>query len=354
MNSKERFLRSMQYKGGFDRFPTKYYGTPEITAELMKHFGLKDGEYDKLLVRLGDDFRHVAPAYIGPELKKYDDGSWEGLWGERYVNYSFGKGTYPEACYLPFEKIENTQELEGYRFPSSDWFDYSDIEKQCLRYGDYVVYIGGADIPDFLNGIARCRGVENVLIDVATENPVYLKLVEQRYEFYYGYLEKTLKEAKGKIDVVCFGEDLGTQNGLMISKKTFDKLFAGKMKSLFSLAHQYGAMTMMHSCGSVRDMIDTLIGLGLDILEVVQVDAAIMAIEELYKIYFKKIGFCGSISVQKTLPFGSVDEIKAEVELRKRLFKDGGIVIAPTHDIQVGTPVENILTMYRAIGSLQD
>ena len=79
-----------------------------------------------------------------------------------------------------------------------------------------------------------------------------------------------------------------------------------------------------------------------------------MEIERLHENFYKKIAFCGSISVQQTLPHGTKEDVIREVELRKELFKDGGMVIAPTHAIQVGTPLENIIAMYRAIGSLDE
>ena len=347
MNSKERFYSAMKYEG-YDRPPARHYGTPEINQALMEH--LKVSNYEELALRLGDDFRSVGAKYIGPELRKFEDGSWEGIWGERYENYNFGNGTYPEACYLPFKDVEDVEELENLRFPSADWYDYSEIEAHCDHYKDYVVCIGDAGSPDFMNGIARCRGVEQVLFDIALEDPVYLALVEKRFDFFYDLYKRTLEAGKGKIDVVCFGEDLGSQNGLIISPQAYEKLFAKKMKAYFELAHSYGAKTMMHSCGSCRKMIGRLIELGLDILEVVQVDAANMDIKELHKEFYKKIAFCGSMSVQNTLPFGTIEDVVREVELRKELFNDGGMIIAPTHDIQVGTPLENIIAMYNAIG----
>jgi uroporphyrinogen decarboxylase len=79
-----------------------------------------------------------------------------------------------------------------------------------------------------------------------------------------------------------------------------------------------------------------------------------MAITELHENFYGTLAFCGSISVQKTLPFGTVEDVIREVELRKRLFRQGGMILAATHDIQVGTPLENILAMYRAIGSLEE
>ena len=351
INSRERFLAAMACKP-FDRFPTKHYGTPEINSQLMERLGVAD--YGALQRKLGDDFRQVDPRYVGPELRTFADGSWEGLWGERYTHYSFGKGTYPEAVYLPFADVTDASDLKRFRFPSADWYDYSHMKQDCESRSEYVRTIGGAGIPDFMNGIARCRGVEQVLLDIATEDPVYLTLMRQRFDFYYEVLERSLAAAEGLVDVVCFGEDYGNQNGLMIGPAAFDKLFAPYMQKMFALAHRYRARAMMHCCGSCFDLIPRFIDLGLDILEVVQVDAAKMEIERLHEAFYGRIAFCGSISVQNTLPFGTVADVIREVELRKRLFADGGMVIAATHDIQVGTPVENVLAMYRCIGSLEE
>jgi uroporphyrinogen decarboxylase len=351
MNSKQRVYAALQYKG-FDRPPAKHYGTPEINKELMNYFSMST--YEQLQLKVGDDFRHIAPKYIGPESKTFEDGSWEGLWGERYTNYSFGSGTYPEAIYLPFKNVTDVGELNDFRMPSPDWFDYSNIKEDCEKYKDYCIYAGDAGTPDFINGIARCRGVEQVLFDIGLEDPVYLTLMEQRFKFFYQMYSRVLEAGEGLIDIMCFGEDLGNQNGLMISPKIFNKLFASYFEKLFALAHKYGAKTMMHCCGSCRDLIPELIELGLDILEVVQVDAANMDIRDLHRDFYGKIAFCGSISVQNTLPFGTKEEIVREVELRKQLFRDGGMIIGPTHDIQVGTPLENIIDMYRTIGSLNE
>jgi len=351
MNSKERFYSALEYRG-FDRMPTTYYGTPEINRDLMEYFGIT--EYEQLQLKLGDDFRNVSPRYTGPELKTFEDGSWEGLWGERYNYISFGHGSYPEAVYLPYKDVTEVEELEAFRFPSADWFDYSNIKEDCEKYGQYVVCTGDAGVPDFMNGIARCRGVEQVLLDVGMEDPVFLALMERRFEFYYDMYTRVLEAGEGLIDVLCLGEDYGNQNGLMISPAKFDSMFAPYMKKLIDLAHRYGAKAMMHCCGSCRDLIPRFIEMGLDILEVVQVDAAKMNISELHREFFGKIAFCGSISVQNTLPFGTEEDVVREVELRKKLFGRGGMVIAPTHAIQAGTPVKNIIAMYRAIGSLSE
>jgi uroporphyrinogen decarboxylase len=150
------------------------------------------------------------------------------------------------------------------------------------------------------------------------------------------------------------GEDLGNQNGLLISPDSYDRLFRKKHQAFIDLAHKHGAVAMMHCCGSCRKLIPTFIEMGLDILEVVQVDAAGMDITELHDEFYGKIAFCGSISVQHTLPWGKVDDVVREVELRKKLFGKGGMIIAPTHAIQAGTPIENILALYKTIPSFKD
>ena len=351
MTSKERFYSAMEYKG-YDRPPTRYYSCPEITEALLKRYNLTDEV--SLRAKLGCDFRLVEPEYIGPPRRYFASGGLQdGLWGERYEMLSFGdgEGEYRESVYQPYRDISRLEEIEGLPIPTADWYDYSTVEQQCNRVKDYVVWIGGTAVPDFINGISRVRGVEQTLLDIATADPVFLHLMDMFEEFYYDKTKRTLEAANGKVDVLCIGDDLGTQNGLLISPTSFDKLFATRIKRFIDLAHEYGARAMMHSCGSVYRLIGRLIELGLDILEVVQIDAADMEIEKLHDEFYRKIAFCGSMSVQSTLPFGTVQAVVDEVEKRKRLFSEGGMIIAPTHQIQVGTPLENIEAMYRAIGS---
>ncbi|MCJ7739337.1 MAG: hypothetical protein MUQ10_18830, partial [Anaerolineae bacterium] len=243
-------------------------------------------------------------------------------------------------------------ELAAFRFPTPDDLDFSTIASQCERYHAFAEVFGGADYFDFINSIARCRGVEQVLIDSATEDPVYVRLVEQRCEFFLGVIERALQAAGGRVDFVHVGEDLGTQNGLLISPRKFERLFAPRFRAVFDLAHQYGARTIMHSCGSVRRLIPRLIDLGLDVLDVVQVGAKAMDLTELHAAYGDCLSFCGTVDVQTTLPFGTVEDVQREVALRLELFERGGLFLGPTHAIQVGTPLENMLAMYRAAGSL--
>jgi len=351
MKSLERVVSALA-RTGYDRIPVRHLGTPEIDEVLRRHFHVETQE--ELLERVGDDFRGVDAHYIGPKLETFPDGSWEGLNGERYKNIPFGDGAYPEAVYLPFAEVEHVSELARHRFPEASHFDYSRIPRLCERYRDYALIYGNAGVLDFINGLGRCRGIEKVFFDIGTENPVFLELVERRFRFEYEKAERVLKAAKGRVLILYCGEDLGCQLGPIISPQAFDRLFADKYRRLFALARQYGARTMMHSCGSVRTFLPRLIELGLNILDVVQVAAQGMELVKLQQDFGDALAFCGSMCVQSILPTCTVEEVRREVDRRLRLFAEGGLILGPSHAIQVRTPLENILAMYRQAGSLKD
>jgi uroporphyrinogen decarboxylase len=338
MNSRERVLGAFN-RTGYDRIPVKHEGTPEINRMIMDHFGLNNIE--QLLRVVGDDFRYVDPVYTGPELRKFDDGSIEGYWGERYKYAEFEGGKYLEATYLPYANTFSVKDLDYSHFPTADWFDYSTIRQQCLKISEqnFTVCFGTAGDMDFINSIARARGTEQVLIDLVTDDPVYLEIMDARFRFYYEMHENVLQAAEGLIDFTHIGEDLGTQTAQVIDFDTFDKHFGPKFKKYFEMVHRHGARVMMHMCGCVRAFLPRLIQLGLDVYDVVQPTTPEMDI---------------AVCVQSTLAFGSVDDVIKEVERRKKLFPYGGLFLGPSHAIQVGTPLENIIAMYKTAGSLSE
>ena len=353
MTSRERVLSAFD-RTGYDRIPVKHEGTPEINQMLMEYYGLTNME--QLLRVVGDDFRYVEPEYIGPELRKFEDGSIEGYWGERYRYAEFEGGKYLEPSYLPFANVQTLDELDRSHFPVAGWFDYSTVRQQCekLFEGGYAVCFGTAGDMDFINSIARARGTEQVLIDLITDDPVYLEIMDARFRFYYEMHENVLRAADGLIDFTHIGEDLGTQQSQVIDFDTFDKHFAPKFKQYFDMVHRYGARAMMHICGCARAFLPRLIDLGLDVYDVVQPTTPEMDIAVLQKDFGERLTFCGSVCVQTTLAFGTPGDVIREVERRKKLFPKGGLFLGPTHAIQVGSPIENIIALYRTAGSLTE
>ncbi|MBM3889535.1 MAG: hypothetical protein FJ388_10455, partial [Verrucomicrobia bacterium] len=150
---------------------------------------------------LGDDFRCVEPVYVGPELRKFPDGSVEGYFGERYAYMEFDGGKYLESVYRPFEGVLELKDLDRSHFPSADWFDYSTIKQQAQRLRDagFAVCCGTAGDMDFINSIARARGMEQVMMDLVDDNPVYLEIMQARFRFFYEMHERILEAAGGLV-----------------------------------------------------------------------------------------------------------------------------------------------------------
>jgi len=353
MTPRERVLAACK-RTGYDRIPVKHEGTPEINKMIMDHFGITN--MDQLLAVVGDDFRYIELPYTGPELRTFADGSQEGYWGERYKYAEFEGGKYLEAHYLPFAETRTLEELDRSHFPTADWFDYSKVKEDCQAISDrgYAVCFGTAGDMDFINSIARARGTEQVLIDLITDDPVYMEIMEARFQFYYQMHEKVLQAAGGLVDFAHIGEDLGTQTAQVISEDIFERHFAEKFRKYFEMVRSYGAKSMMHMCGCIRAFLPRLIELGLDVYDVVQPTTPEMDIAVLQKDFGENLIFCGSVCVQSTLAYEKPEEVEAEVKRRLDLFPDGGLFLGPTHAIQVGSPLENILALYRAAGSLTE
>lgn len=353
MTHKERVFGALN-RTGYDRIPVKHEGTPEVNKMLMDHFGLSNME--QLLRVVGDDFRYVEPVYCGPELKTFPDGSIEGYFGEHYRYAEFEAGKYLEACYLPFAGVHRLEDLDRSHFPSADWFDYSTIRSQAEKFRNegFAVCCGTAGDMDFINSIARTRGMEQVLMDLIDDSPVYLEIMQARYKFYYEMHQRILEAAGGLIDFTHVGDDLGNQRGPMIGLGIFEKHFVPKYQEYFKMVHDHGAKTMMHICGCAERFLPRLADIGLDVYDVVQPTTPQMDIAVLQKKVGDRLTFCGSVCVQTTMAWGTVDDVKREVRRRLELFPKGGLFLGPTHAIQVGSPIKNILALYGTAGSLAE
>jgi len=342
LTSKQRVLCSLRWQEP-DRVPIQLYVTPEIQNLLAEHLGGRD-----VLECLGVDFRTVGAQYRGPvkpgdgQIAHYD------MWGTGYVAIDNGRGgVYYEAALLPLAELKTLDDVAAYPWPSPDDFDYSGVEAQCDAAGDYAVCGGGAGIPDILNGVSRGRGMEQVVVDVALRDEVGLAIIDRRCDIFYEVMRRTLAAGGGKIDILCLGEDMGNQNGRMFSPTDFEEVFRPRLQRFIDLGHKFGAKTMMHSCGDTHAIMPALIEMGLDVLDAMQPEPAGMDPETIRAACRGKLAFCGLLSTQRTLPFGTESECRAEARHRLDVIaRGGGYIFAPSHCIQAGTPLRNILAAY--------
>jgi len=344
MTSKERVKTALEHKNP-DRTPCNYIGTPEIDERIKAHF--KTDDMDFVLEKLGVDLRVLDNPYIGPELAKWGDGRFQNFWGHIRKPIKNVAGTYNESVELPYAKFQTIEDVEKFPWPKVEWFDYSKIAEDCQKYSEYAIVFGYPGNMDLINGTAYGRGVEKVLFDIATEDPIGLACMDKRLQCCYDISETALKTANGAIDILWIGDDYGTQNGLLLSPATWRKLFFPRLKKMCDLGHKYGAKVMLHCCGSTRPIWPGLIEAGVDIYETVQPEAGNMNAAELKKEFGEKICFHGTISIQQTLPFGTPEDVALEVRERiNTAGKNGGFIVAPAHNLQPDTPVENILALY--------
>jgi uroporphyrinogen-III decarboxylase len=163
-------------------------------------------------------------------------------------------------------------------------------------------------------------------------------------------LEK-IYQAVGDRAAVAYltGADFGTQNAPLVAPRTYRELFLPFHKQVNDWVHQHTSWkTFIHSCGSVYDLIEDFIAAGFDILNPVQTSAFKMDALQLKKKFGDRITFWGGgVDTQSTLPFGSPDDVRREVDERLKLFgPGGGFVFHAIHNIQAMVPVANVLAMY--------
>ncbi len=197
------------------------------------------------------------------------------------------------------------------------------------------------------------RDIEEWYVSTAIRRDYVYKVFEKQCEIALKNLDVLAKAIGDNVQAAfTTGTDFGTQNGLFISKESYRDLFKPFHKTINDFIHARTSWKVfIHSCGSVIELIPDFIEAGFDILNPVQCSAAGMQGQQLKKTYGKDMVFWGGgVDTQRTLPFGTPQDVYRQVRERVELFnKDGGFVFNTIHNIQAKTPVENIMAMFSAI-----
>ncbi len=354
MNSRERFKTAMRGEKT-DRFLFDFWMSNGFENKLKKEIGLSKEQF---LDKYDVDFRFIeGPKYIGPELKisaNIDEDIWGVMRRSVEVTLTGGTEIYKEVELSPLKSAVTVEDIENYpHWPSADWFDYSEIEEQCdeiIAKDKVVVFMG-----DRMNRIAQLkpaayiRGMEEILIDMCI-NPEMAKAIFRKIrEFYKEYAERIYKNANGKLDIVLTGDDFGAQNAPLLSPDMWCDFLGDGFAEYVAIAKKYGLIVMHHSCGSIKPIIPLLVERGLDILQSVQPEANNMDAETLQKEFGDVLSFQGGMSIQRTLPFGTPEEIEAEVEARKRTFgKNNKYILCTSHNVQADVSIESAEILLKA------
>ena len=344
----------------YDRLPRFYLGTGEFTESLKAYLG---EELDAILYdRFRIDYRFQGsgmegkswePEYIGPEPRKYEDGTFENIWGSRQklMYYSDGRGAYTETFQYALGEAQSAAEVDRHRWPRADWYDYSSVLPAIRAFPDYPFMVGYLAIGWFSWEV---RGMEQCLMDFALNPGVGEAIIRNIADFGYEYFRRLLETVKEHIGrnvvAIHIADDWGTQGGLLASPEVFRRFYAPQYRRFTDLAHSYGLKVEFHSCGAARGLYREFAEVGVDIMNPVQTSARGMVPHEIKREFGRDLCFSGGIDVQQVLPNATVQQVKDEVKyVLDSLGQGGGYIPGPAHNIQFGTPPRNVVAMYEAM-----
>ena len=340
MTPRERWLAVLQRRKP-DRVPMDYWGTEETSAILRKQLGCRT--IDQALAKLHVDYVvKLKPEYKGPRLPRRTD-----VFGCKYSSMDYGSGAYDECIYPPLAGYDSVEEIERhYKWPNPDWWDYSGIRGQIRGREMYPIRGGGSE--PFLT-YKYLRGQEKAFVDMIERPDIVRFCLGKLFDLAYENTVRIYEQIPGKVMLTYVAEDMGGQSGLMISPAHIREFLLPGMKRIIDLAHGAGVYVFHHNDGNVRRIVPDMVAAGIDLLNPVQWRNTGLDRAELKREFGDRLVFHGAMDNQRTLPFGSREDVIREVrENLEILGKGGGYILAPCHNIQSITPVGNIVAMYEA------
>jgi hypothetical protein len=413
VNSRERVIRAIEHQET-DRVPVDFGGTvvsgmmASVVSELRRALGLdarpvKVIDPYQMLGEIGDDLREALGIDTVPLTNRlnmfgFENRGWKPwrlfdgtdvLVPELFntepdargdiLMYPQGDRSAPPSARMPRggfyfdaiirqppideEALSVEDNLEEFGPVSEDDLEHWRKEAERLRRNTecaVVAWFGGTSFGDIalvpavqLKHPKGIRDVEEWYVSLAIRKRYIYEVLERQCEIALANLELTRQAVLDNVDVVAVtGTDFGTQRGPFISSETYRELFKPFHRRVNEWIHARTSWkTFIHSCGGVEPLIEDFIDAGFDILNPVQCSAKDMEPETLKGKYGNRVSFWGGgVDTQKTLPFGTPDEVRREVKGRVKTFSaGGGYVFNAIHNIQAGTPVENVLAMFQAL-----
>ncbi len=366
MTSKERVLTALDHRQA-DRVPLDIGATNNtcmhrlIERDVKKALGLSTTEEVTRAYMLGivmpDDsimeyFKPDCVCVYLNEQKPWRYSEKEDLF---YDAWGIGYKRNPDGYYYniykhPLEAAETVDEILAYECPKPSEYMLEGWDMKAKKYPDKCVVLEGLRSPIF-SLPSWLRAEENFYCDLVSDDGMIDALLDKVEACYMELLEFVFDRIGDKLDVVKFADDLGAQNSLLLSPEAYRRHIKPRQAKLYQYAKERtGCKILLHSCGSVRPLIDDFIEIGVDALNPVQLTAAGMQPEGLKKDFGDRITFWGGgIDTQHTLRFGSPEDVRKAVKKNMSIFKlGGGFVFTQVHNITPGTPIENVLAMYDA------
>ena len=307
--------------------------------------------HEPILQALDIDLRYVSPGTPDskPDIPVGEDG-YQDEWG--VTRRKPPSSLYYDLVKSPLAGPITIQDIVNFPMPDPRDPGYTrGLRERLLHYRENTDYAIVLRLPSvFVHTTQYLRGFEDWFMDLAADKKLAAALFDAVTEQSTALAEEILKVGGDLADVVYTSDDMGFQNGPMVSPELYRQLFKPRHQKFFDTVKKYtSAFVHFHCCGSIYKLLPDFIELGVDVIHPVQVAAKDMDSSILAPEFGDRLSFWGGIDTQKVLPTGTTEEVKAEVRQRIRDFAPGGgYILSAVHDIQPDVPVENIIAMYEA------
>lgn len=341
MTSRERVLLAISHKRT-DRAPADYGAHQGVTDRLMKRLGIS--AFEDFLRALDVDMRRIGANYYVPNTEPDAQGYRRTMWGAKTRDKDPGDG---QPNFIPpFTEDSTVDDIHAHPWPDAAGLDFSQVRGECETYHPQYATFGAPWSP-FFHEVGWLIGQENLYMWMATKPDVVHAIIDHMVDYEVEATRRFLEAADGLLDITYFGNDFGTQRGLFISPKMWCQFYREPLKRFYDISHDHGCRVMQHSCGSIRDIIPLLIADGVDVIDPIQVAATGMDMPGLVRDFGSSLSFHGGVDTQRTLPFGTVADVRAEVRSYLDLAREnGGYILCGSQELMEDIPTDNILAMY--------
>jgi uroporphyrinogen decarboxylase len=343
-----------------DRCPMQISFTPEFAQRLTHHLGSggttshnphgggntyeleRAIDADVLLTSVG-----WANSYYQSDANLYTD-EWGIGWRRAPYTTPFGTGHYTEIVRHP---LAEDSAIDSYRAPDPSRDALYEPSRRVIEQFGTEYWITGVTVTTIFETAWALRGLDKLLMDFVLDPDLAERILDIPFTY---HLEAARRLVKLGVDMIWIGDDVGTQKGMLISPGMWRRFFKPRMARFIAEVKRLNPRVKVayHSDGMIEPIIGDLIEIGLDVLNPVQ--PACMDPAEIKRGFGDKLCFWGTIDEQRTLPFGTPGDVRSEVATRlQTIGRGGGLILGPTHHVQLDTPIENLMALVDAVKTIR-